>query len=173
MREAKKLLWLVVLVAVLVGINLYRSSSQGSAGGEAKGKAGAAAGYTIPDAEFDTAKLQRTDAVSAADVKRNIFDYGTTPVARRGPVAPARAKPEPPPPPPPPEPKPPLRFFGFAEGGASGAHRVFLTDGEAVFVAQEGQVVMRRYRVLRIEAKSIEVEDVTAGRRWVLPLEQP
>lgn len=173
MKQAKQMIWLVVLVAILVSVNLYyRYSAQGSAAGGGESKAEAASDYTIPDAEFDIARLQQAAAARAADVKRNIFDYGAAPVARRGPAAPAPAKPDLPPPPPP-EPKPPLRFFGFAQGGASGVHRVFLTDGDAVFVAQEGQVVMRRYRVLHIQTQSVEVEDATAGRRWVLPLEQP
>jgi hypothetical protein len=173
-RESKQLIWLVVLVAVLVGINLYRSVSQGGkAGGGAKGSTPAASAYTIPDADFDTAALQEGPAVRAADIKRNIFDYGSVPVARRAPAVSGPPKGNAPPPPPPPEPKPPLRFFGFARGGAAGVHRVFLTDGDAVFVAQEGQVVMRRYKVLHIQAQSVEVEDVTAARRWVLPLEQP
>jgi hypothetical protein len=77
------------------------------------------------------------------------------------------------PPPPPPKPKPPFQFFGFAQSAASGGQRVFLTDGENIFVARRGDLVMERYRVTQISEESIQIEDTGGELQWVLPLQQP
>lgn len=75
----------------------------------------------------------------------------------------------PPPPPPPPGPPPiPLKFFGFAS--RSGAKSVFLSKGDEVFVATEGQVVDRQYKVLKINANSVEIEDLFNNNRQTVPL---
>lgn len=64
-----------------------------------------------------------------------------------------------------------LKFFGFAnEPGAP--KRVFLSQGEDVFIAGEGEIVDRRYRVLRIGANSVEMEDVLYNNRQSIPLTQ-
>lgn len=175
MREKRKLLLLVVLVAALVGVNLFRSSSSSTpvepqaparAGGQRAAREGAPA--AIPDAELQIEKLASASSVPAADVRRNIFEYG----ARAAAPAPKVAKGvEPPRPPPPPPPKPPFRFYGFAQGSGGGPRRVLLTDGEAVFVATEGEVVAGRYRVSAVRDTSVEVEEVAGTQRWVLPLE--
>jgi len=39
-----------------------------------------------------------------------------------------------------------------------------------VFVAREGDVVQRRYRILRINITSVDVEDVLTNRRQTIPL---
>jgi len=74
---------------------------------------------------------------------------------------------------PPPTPPAPLRFYGFAERSQGGRRQVFLTDGEEVYLAAEGDVVLHRYRVLRVGNQSIELEEVSGKQRWVVPLEQP
>jgi hypothetical protein len=72
-----------------------------------------------------------------------------------------------------PPPPIPLQFFGFASK-AGEPKRVFLrtTDTNDVFVAGEGEVVNRRYRVLRIMGSGVEVEDVLNNNKQVLPFQQ-
>jgi hypothetical protein len=41
-----------------------------------------------------------------------------------------------------------------------------------VFVARQGDIVNRRYKVLRITPTSVEVEDVISNARQTLPLTQ-
>ena len=84
---------------------------------------------------------------------------------RPGPVAP---QPAPGPPPPPPI---NLKFFGFANKPGE-PKKVFLSQGEDVFIAAEGDIVDRRYRVLRISPVSVEVEDVLNSNRQSIPLTQ-
>ena len=72
-----------------------------------------------------------------------------------------------------PPPPIPLQFFGFASK-AGEPKRIFLrtTDTNDVFVAGEGEVVNRRFRVLRIMGSGVEVEDTLNNNKQVLPLQQ-
>ena len=73
-------------------------------------------------------------------------------------------------PPPPPAPPPiPLKFYGFS-GNKGGPKQVFLSKGEDIFVAKEGQIIDRRYKILKIGPTSVEVEDVLTNNRQTLPL---
>jgi hypothetical protein len=89
------------------------------------------------------------------------------------PVAPAQTPEEklaaqgPPPPPPPPPIN--LKFFGFASKPGE-AKKIFLSEGEDVFIAAEGEVVNRHYKVLRISPTSVEIEDVLNNNRQSIPL---
>lgn len=82
----------------------------------------------------------------------------------------AQAPPQPPPglPPPPPI---TLKFFGFATGPGE-PKKIFLSQGEDVFIAAEGDIVDRRYRVLHIGPSSVEIEDVLNNNRQSIPLTQ-
>ena len=53
----------------------------------------------------------------------------------------------------------PLRFFGFVLM-LNQPRKAFLGEGDSVFVANEGDIVNRRYRVLRIDSTSVVVEDL-------------
>ncbi len=75
---------------------------------------------------------------------------------------------------PPPTPGPPpinLKFFGFANRPGE-AKKVFLEQGEDIFVASEGDIVNRRYKVLHIAPTTVEVEDVLNNNRQSIPLTQ-
>jgi diadenosine tetraphosphatase ApaH/serine/threonine PP2A family protein phosphatase len=52
----------------------------------------------------------------------------------------------------------PLTFFGFSRRGD--ARSIFLLAGDDVFIAREGDVVDRRYKIVRVTPKSVEVEDL-------------
>jgi len=73
---------------------------------------------------------------------------------------------------PPPAPPIPLKFYGFASSPGE-PKRIFLKNGEDVFVAGEGEIVDRRYKVVRISATSVEIQDmVYSGPPQVIPLTQ-
>jgi hypothetical protein len=46
----------------------------------------------------------------------------------------------------------------------------FLLHGEDVFLATDGEIVQRRYKVISVSANSILVEDMTNNNRQTLPL---
>jgi hypothetical protein len=75
------------------------------------------------------------------------------------------------PPPPPPPPPINLKFFGFASRPGE-SKKIFLSEGEDIFIAGEGQIVDRRYKVLRISANDVEIEDVLNNNRQSIPLTQ-
>jgi hypothetical protein len=75
--------------------------------------------------------------------------------------------PQPTPPPP-----IPLKFFGFANRPGE-PKKVFLIKGEDTFIAGEGEIVDRRYKVVRISATSVEIQDlVVSGPPQSIPLTQ-
>jgi len=120
-----------------------------------------------------------SESVTYSGSGRNIFSGNSAPtVVIPKPIAMARVKPPviipcppncPPPPPPPPPPVIPLKFFG-TETGANGIRRAFLLHDESVILASAGDVVLRRYRVIAIDSKTIQVEDMQNNNKQTLPL---
>jgi hypothetical protein len=75
-------------------------------------------------------------------------------------------------PPQPPAPPIPLKFYGFASSPGE-PKKIFLKLGEDVFVAGEGEIVDRRYKVMRISNTSVEIQDVVnSGPPQNIPLTQ-
>jgi hypothetical protein len=64
-----------------------------------------------------------------------------------------------------------LKFYGFASKPGE-PKKVFLSQGEDVFIASEGETVDRRYKVLHISPMSVEIEDVLSNNRQMIPLSQ-
>jgi hypothetical protein len=115
-----------------------------------------------------------TESLVYSGSGRNIFSANSMPVDIPKPIASVRTKPGPPlPPPPPPGPPPPppidLKFFGTATD-PSGKRQAFLLHGDDVFLASNGEIVQRKYKVISISANSILVEDMANNNRQTLPL---
>lgn len=107
---------------------------------------------------------------------RNIFEARAEEIEIPKPVASARKETAPlpeqpvntgPPPPPPIN----LKFFGFANRPGE-PRRIFLSQGEDVFVGGEGDIVARRYRIVRITQNAVEIEDTLNNNRQTIPLTQ-
>jgi hypothetical protein len=64
-----------------------------------------------------------------------------------------------------------IKFFGFANKPGE-PKKIFLSQGEDIFVAREGEIVNRRYRVLKINSTSVDIEDVLSNNRQSIPLTQ-
>ncbi|HWR34642.1 MAG TPA: hypothetical protein VN622_02085 [Clostridia bacterium] len=64
-----------------------------------------------------------------------------------------------------------LKFFGFASRQGE-AKQIFLSQGDDIFVAGEGDIVKSRYKVLRISPNAVEIEDVLSNNRQSIPLSQ-
>ena len=125
------------------------------------------------DPTLELSLLKQSEETKYAGSGRNIFiAHEDVPIPV--PVAPGNTEPAkftPPPPPPPPPIM--LKFFGFANKPGE-PKKVFLSQGEDVFIAGEGDIVDRRYRILRIVSNppSVEVEDVLNNNRQTIPLTQ-
>ena len=124
------------------------------------------------DPTLDLDLLSQSEQIKYAGNGRNIFVAGSLPIEKpKGTGAtdqPAALHQPPPIPPPPPI---TLKFFGFANRPGE-TKRVFLSQGEDVFIAAEGDIVDRRYRILRISPNAVDVEDVINSNRQSLPLTQ-
>jgi hypothetical protein len=116
------------------------------------------------------AKVQSVEPKAGA---RSIFQFGSAPapvaqIPKVGPIKPKTpeqikaeqqaaaqaAKPGEAPPPP-----ITLKFYGYATPRTDGVKRAFFLDGEDIFVASEGELVKRRYKVVRIGVNSVVMED--------------
>jgi hypothetical protein len=102
---------------------------------------------------------------------RNIFKVFVEPPPK--PIAPVVTQQQQATGPPPPAPPPPinLKFYGFATP-QGGAKRIFLAKNEDVFIAKEGDIVDRRYKVVRISQNAVEILDVLSNNRQSIPLTQ-
>lgn len=126
------------------------------------------------DPTLDLRLLAETENTKYTGNGRNIFVAQAEVIPQ--PIAPVvkadDVKLTPPTPPPPPPPPPiPLKFFGFANKPGE-PKKVFLSSGEDVFIAVEGDIVDRRYKVIHIGPMSVEVEDVLYNNRQSIPLTQ-
>ncbi len=65
----------------------------------------------------------------------------------------------------------PLKFYGFAS--SSNKKQIFLAQGEDVFVAKEGDIVKGRYKVVRVNDRNVEIQDVLANYSQQIPLTLP
>ena len=138
--------------------------------------AGKSARVSAPrlDPTLELSLLKQSEETKYAGSGRNIFiahedvpiPQPVKPVSSDQPIATG-------PPPPPPPPPIMLKFFGFANKPGE-PKKVFLSQGEDVFIAGEGDIVDRRYRILHIVSNpaSVEVEDVLNNNRQTIPLTQ-
>ncbi|HUA19254.1 MAG TPA: hypothetical protein VMB25_10960 [Bryobacteraceae bacterium] len=91
-------------------------------------------------------------------------------VARRfaGPELPPKPLPRPEPKAPP----IPLKFYGFVNKTKAGDKRAFFLDGDDIVIASEGDIINKRYKIVRIGVNSAVVEDThfNSNNQQTLPL---
>jgi hypothetical protein len=122
--------------------------------------------------------LAATEAIKYEGSGRNIFISQAEDVkiekviGKANTDSPSSEKPYPGPPTIPPPPPIPLKFFGFANRPGE-PWKVFLIKGEDTFIAGEGDIVDRRYKVVRITPISVDIQDVVgSGPPQSIPLTQ-
>jgi hypothetical protein len=130
---------------------------------------------TTYDPTLKLEMLAKVQALEPEGGARSLFQFSVAPpveMAMTTQVPPIHPKqlvygPQKPPPPPgstpkPPEPPPPpitLKFYGYSTPRADGQKRAFFLDGDDIFVAAEGEMVKKRYRVVQIQVNSVVMED--------------
>jgi hypothetical protein len=156
--------------AATVTSNQPAAKSGAKTGSDAKNLGTTSAQF---DPTLKMAPMLVTEKLVYSGSGRNIFSAASAPVEIPKPVAPVRPKvvapvytPPPGPPPPPPI---DLKFFGTASSG-DGKRQAFLLHGQDVFLASDGDIVQRRYRVITVSANSVLVEDMSYNNRQTLPL---
>jgi hypothetical protein len=123
----------------------------------------------VENPRLHTDKLERARETEYKSTGRNIFSL-TPPPPPPPPVDPTSVTSAPPPPPEPP--KLPLKFFGYGTVPYGSARRAFFTDGEEVHVVAEGELLLNRFRILKVGNASLEFEEVSSGRRGTAILEE-
>lgn len=116
--------------------------------------------------------LKSSEDVKYAGTGRNIFNPQSAPEIPKPVQSASTGKTAPPPPQGPPPPPPiNLKFFGYASRGGE-SKSIFLAQGDSVFTAHEGDIVAGRYRVLKINPTSVQIQDVLSNNTQTIPLTQ-
>jgi len=66
----------------------------------------------------------------------------------------------------------PVKFFGYGTVPNSMSRRAFFTDGEDVYIVGEGELLLNRFRILRIGNANLEYEEISTGLRGTANLEE-
>ena len=174
MKQKKELAFLAVLVVILAYVGWYfiHSTEQVGQGPNLLNVSYAPLGVESP-APRDW-EMENSRKAEYSKAYRNIFSLNApppvdpaknnTPVV----VAPRKYGPEPAPPPIPPT--LPLTFFGYGTIPNGTARRAFLTNHEDIFIVGEGDTLLGRFRILKINNATIEFEEISTGLRNSAPL---
>jgi len=67
----------------------------------------------------------------------------------------------------------PLKFYGFVNPPKAGIKRAFFLDGDDIVIAAEGDMIKKRYKIVRIGVNSAVIEDTQfkSNNQQTLPLE--
>jgi len=65
-----------------------------------------------------------------------------------------------------------MHFFGYGTVPNGTARRAFFTDGEDVYIVSEGEVLLNRFRILKVNNASLDFEEVSSGRHGTANLEE-
>ncbi|HEX3156515.1 MAG TPA: hypothetical protein VHV32_17935 [Candidatus Angelobacter sp.] len=188
-ENKKQLGIMIVLLAILLLVGIYNfvdfGTSSAASPAPAPSTQGAhtqvseskkASAPQLSDSTLDP-RLHVHELAASQNVKyeaggRNIFKMEEIAITKptnsvrtemMGPPAPPTPTPPPPPPP------IPLKFYGFASKG-SDPKRIFLDDEGEVFVAKQGDIVERKYKVIQINNTNVIIEDVLNSNRQTIQL---
>ena len=80
--------------------------------------------------------------------------------------------PDPIPPPPPLTLPSGMKFFGYGTVPNANSRRAFFSNGEDIYIVAEGELLLNRFRILKVGNASLDFEEVSSGRRGSAPLEE-
>ncbi len=66
----------------------------------------------------------------------------------------------------------PVKFFGYGTVPNGTKRLAFFSDGEDVYVVAEGELLLNRFRILKIGNANLEYEEVSSGLRGTANLEE-
>ncbi len=128
---------------------------------------------SVENPQLHTDKLDKARKTEYKSTGRNIFSAIPPPPPAQKPDKKHTEAPPPPPPPPPPTVSPlPVKFFGYGVVPNGTSRLAFFTDGENIYIVAEGEVLLKRFRILRIGNANLEYEEVSSGLRGTANLEE-
>ena len=129
--------------------------------------------------------LAKVQQVELSGAQRNLFQFGEAvkppappvvlPPVKKITMGPQSAGGPAAPPAPPPTPVAPpitLKYYGFTSPRANPHKRAFFLDGDDIILASEGELIKRRYRLVKIGVNSVTMEDTQFKTEQTLPLAQ-
>jgi hypothetical protein len=132
--------------------------------------------------------LAKVQHVEMDAVQRNLFQFGAAPppptpagdmkIAGLGkiPIGPKGPQPGPLQPTPnagaskPPPPPINLKYYGYSNARDSSHKRAFFLDGDDIIIASEGELIKKRYKLVKIGVNSVTMEDTQFSSQQTLPL---
>ena len=183
-ENKKQVRWMITLLAIALLVGIYNLVDFGTSSAASPSPAASTPGAQptrkssapqVADSTLDP--RLRLDILAVSQNKkyeaggRNIFRMEEVKIEKT--VASVRQPygPEPPPTPTPTPPPPPipLKFYGFASK-SNEPKRIFLADEGEVFVARQGDIVERKYKIIQINNTSVIIEDVLNANRQTIPV---
>ncbi|HEV2616707.1 MAG TPA: hypothetical protein VGU63_08890 [Candidatus Acidoferrales bacterium] len=171
-KKARYEIYVLGALLILLAVAAYSSRSRVSVftGASASGK------FTpldVPDPSLRLDLLARIQREEYKGQHRNIFSAEPLPpppvltdqkVAATGPVTP----------PPPPPVTVPATFYGIVTDLNTGRKRAcFSANTDDVYIVPEGGTLLNQFRIVTISNNSVELEELSSGRRTTLVLAQP
>jgi len=170
MKQQKQIIALVVLILVAVGIwgwSWYEPNKGPNGNNSTFLQSPQPLNFPNPTIRWDEVERRR---------KAEYKGIGINPFSTEGPRPPVVPVPHVPQPgeaggpplvsaAPPPLELPGMKFFGYGNVPNDTARRAFLEDGDEVYIVNEGDTLMGRYKILKINNASLEFEEVGSGRR--------
>jgi len=175
MKQKKQLVVLVVLLLIAGGIwFLYLDHARPVVTADAGSAIQNPKLLSVENPQLHNAGVDRARRTEYKSGGRNIFtrELPRPPVPQPDKRHPAPPLPLPPPPPAPKVSPLPVKFFGFGTIPNGTARVAFFTDGEDVIVVGEGELLLNRFRILRIGTSNLEYEEVSTGLRGTANLEE-
>lgn len=120
--------------------------------------------------------LNRLKKLQYEGSHRNIFSNVAPPPVSAVPPPPSAVVPPPIDPTVPTGPAPlviPATFYGFVTDAKTGIRRAFFMEGENVYIIGVGETLLGRFRLVQIGNSSVEMEEISTGRRATLTMEEP
>ncbi len=173
MKQRNQIVLLVGLLLVLLAVVWHFNRSPATA---SLGPASIARNYAPLGVESPAPRIWEMEASRKTEYPktlRNIFDPHAPPPAESDKNTAANTPHRPYGPeklPPPIPPTLPLTFFGYGTVPNGTARRAFLTNREDIYIVGEGDTLLGRFRILRINNASIEFEEISTGLRNTAPL---
>jgi hypothetical protein len=173
MTQKKQIVILVVLLVIAGNIwywSFFREKTAAPAGAVS-----VAENYQLLSVENPQLHKDRLESARRTEYKsngRNIFSSIAPPPPQPPHPTPVPQTPVNTTPPPPPPPTLPVKFFGYGTVPNGTTRRAFFTDGEDVYIVSEGEVLLNRFRIIKVGNASLDFEEVSSGRHGTAALEE-
>ena len=63
-----------------------------------------------------------------------------------------------------------MKYYGLATKRIDGKKTGFFLDGDEIILATEGMIVKKRYKIVRINAETVAIEDLEVKREQTLKI---